>query len=75
MNMRSGRVMWLFAGALALCGSPAWAADLAGSNATLAELRLWFAAIAIAALLVGGVFRQRGQFLFALLLLLRCVRC
>ncbi|NOC85792.1 hypothetical protein [Ruegeria sp. HKCCD6428] len=67
MKMRSGRVMWLFAGAMALCGSAAWAADLAGSNATLAELRLWYAAVVIAALLVGGVFRQRGQFLFGLL--------
>ena len=67
MNMRSGRVMWLFAGAMALCGSTVWAADLAGSNATLAELRLWYAAVVIAALLVGGVFRQRGQFLFGLL--------
>ncbi len=67
MNMRSGRVMWLFAGAMALCGSSAWAADLPGSNATLVELRLWYVAVVIAALLVGGVFRQRGQFLFGLL--------
>ncbi|WP_298854367.1 hypothetical protein [uncultured Ruegeria sp.] len=67
MNMRSGRAMWLCAGGMALCGSSAWAADIPNSNATLTELRLWFAAMAIAALLVVGVFRQRGQLLFGLL--------
>ncbi|WP_377194673.1 hypothetical protein [Ruegeria meonggei] len=53
--------------ALWACGGPAWAADAAVTNATLAEMRIWFAAMAAASVLLLAVFWSRGQLLFGLL--------
>ncbi|WP_171236730.1 glycosyltransferase family 39 protein [Ruegeria sp. HKCCA6837] len=52
---------------LFLCASPVWAADAPATNATLPELRMWFAVMSAAAALLLGVFWARGKGLFGLL--------
>ena len=50
-----------------LFGCPASAANTPDTNATTAELSLWFAVLAVVGLLVLVVFWRRGQGLFGLL--------
>ncbi|WP_171230514.1 glycosyltransferase family 39 protein [Ruegeria sp. HKCCA4008] len=67
MSIRSGQLLWGLIGLFVLGCGPALAADAPTSNATLAELRLWFAIMVIAAIGLAGVFWRNGKGLFGLL--------
>lgn len=49
------------------CAGPAWAVDAPVTNATLAELRMWFTVMAAAAVVLIGAFWSRGLPLFGAL--------
>ena len=67
MSIRSGQLLWGLIGLFVLGCGPALAADAPTSNATLAELRLWFAIMVIAAIGLAGIFWRSGKGLFGLL--------
>ncbi|MEW2915907.1 hypothetical protein AB1A64_02445 [Ruegeria sp. ANG10] len=53
--------------ALWACAGPVWAEEPTVTNATLTEMRIWFAAMTAAAVLLLAVFWSRRQLLFGLL--------
>ncbi|NOE35856.1 glycosyltransferase family 39 protein [Ruegeria sp. HKCCD7318] len=68
MIFRSSRVQQCcLALALLFCASPVWADDSPVTNATLSELRIWFAVMVVAAVGFLGFFWARGQVLFGVL--------
>ncbi|WP_050605789.1 glycosyltransferase family 39 protein [Ruegeria sp. 6PALISEP08] len=61
MIAQTNRWQWrCLALVLCTCAGPAWAADAPVTNATLAELRVWFTVMAAVAVVLIGVFWSRG---------------